>query len=158
MPSIEQIDAALALGGVVIISNPHNPTGTHLDPQRLIAAAAAHPDATLVVDESYVGFTPDPAGRSVMGCDVPNVVVLRSTSKFYGIAAMRAGIAWCVDADRLKQLFGHQENWGLSGVDVHVACAAVRDFHWSTYSRRQMHLDNAWLGEVLSTIPGSSRT
>ena len=154
VPSIEQIDAALALGGVVIISNPHNPTGMHLDPQRLIAAAAAHPDATLVVDESYVGFTPDPAGQSVMGCDVPNVVVLRSTSKFYGIAAMRAGIAWCVDADRLKQLFGHQENWGLSGVDVHVACAAVRDFHWSTYSRRQMHLDNAWLGEVLSTIPG----
>jgi histidinol-phosphate/aromatic aminotransferase/cobyric acid decarboxylase-like protein len=154
VPSTEQIDGALALGGVVIISNPHNPTGTHLDPQRLIAAAVAHPDATLVVDESYVGFTPDPAGQSVMGCDVPNVVVLRSTSKFYGIAALRAGIAWCADADRLKQLFGHQENWGLSGVDVHVACAAVRDFHWSTYSRRQMHLDNAWLGEALSKIPG----
>jgi histidinol-phosphate/aromatic aminotransferase/cobyric acid decarboxylase-like protein len=82
--SIEQVDAALALGGVVIISNRHNPTGTHLDPDRLIASAVAHPDATLVVDESYVGFTPDPAGQSVMGCDIPHVVVLRSTSKFYG--------------------------------------------------------------------------
>jgi hypothetical protein len=39
--------------------------------------------------------------------------VLRSTSKFYGIAAMRAGIAWCADHERLKRLFGKQENWGL---------------------------------------------
>ena len=52
LPSIQQIDAALANGGVVIVSNPHNPTGTHLDRQGLIAAAAAHPAATLVVDES----------------------------------------------------------------------------------------------------------
>jgi histidinol-phosphate/aromatic aminotransferase/cobyric acid decarboxylase-like protein len=154
LPTIEQVDAALATGGLVIISNPHNPTGVHLDPGDLIAAAGAHPAATLVVDESYVGFTPDPLGCSVMGCDTPNVVVLRSASKFYGIAAMRAGVAWCADHEQLKRLFGQQENWGLSGVDVAVACAALRDFHWSTHSRAWMHADNAWLAEALSEVPG----
>jgi hypothetical protein len=112
IPSVEQVDAALDQGGLVIISNPHNPTGTVLDPKDLIAAADAHPDATLVVDESYVNFTANPLRWSALGCDVPNLVVLRSTSKFYGIAAMRAGIAWCANHERLKQLFGKQETGG----------------------------------------------
>jgi histidinol-phosphate/aromatic aminotransferase/cobyric acid decarboxylase-like protein len=154
IPSIEQLDAAMATGRVVIISNPHNPTGVHLDPNDLIGTAAAHPESVLVVDESYVGFTPNPASRSVIGCDVPNIVVLQSTTKFYGIAATRTGIAWCADADVLSRLFGRQENWGLSGVDVPVACAAIRDVDWAEESRRQMLLDNAWLGEFLGTVAG----
>jgi histidinol-phosphate/aromatic aminotransferase/cobyric acid decarboxylase-like protein len=75
LPAIEQVDAALDTGGLVVISNPHNPTGVHLDPSDLIAAADAHPTSTLVVDESYVAFTPNPLGSSVIGCDAPNVVV-----------------------------------------------------------------------------------
>src|SRR5215213_6520108 len=47
IPSLEQVDAALNAAGVVIISNPHNPTGSHLDPDGLVAVAAAHPAATL---------------------------------------------------------------------------------------------------------------
>jgi histidinol-phosphate/aromatic aminotransferase/cobyric acid decarboxylase-like protein len=154
IPSIEQLDAAMAGGRVVIISNPHNPTGMHLDPDDLIGTAAAHPASILVVDESYVGFTPDPSSRSVIGCDVPNIVVLQSTTKFYGIAATRTGIAWCADAEVLSRLFGRQENWGLSGVDVRVACAAIRDVDWAEESRRQMLVDNAWLGELLDTVDG----
>lgn len=154
IPSLEQIDAAMNAAGAVIISNPHNPTGTHLDPEGLVAVAAANPTATLVVDESYVDFTPDPEGWSVLGCEVPNIVVLRSTTKFYGIAATRTGIAWCAESEPLACLFGQQENWGLSGVDVRVACAAVRDVKWSDRSRAQMHADNAWLAEMLSGVAG----
>ena len=131
IPSLDQVDAALNAAGIVIISNPHNPdrrpsrsTGSH-------RGRRAHPSATLVVDESYIDFTPDPIGGSVIGCDVPNIVVLRSTTKFYGIAATRTGIAWCAEPEPLTRLFGQQENWGLSGVDVRVACAAVRSFAWT---------------------------
>jgi histidinol-phosphate/aromatic aminotransferase/cobyric acid decarboxylase-like protein len=154
IPSLEQIDAALNAAGAVIISNPHNPTGIHLDPDGLIAVAAVHPTATLVVDESYVDFTPDPEAWSMIGVAIPNIVVLRSTTKFYGIAATRTGIAWCAESEPLAYLFGQQENWGLSGVDVRVACAAVRDVGWSERSRAQMHADNAWLAEVLSGVAG----
>lgn len=154
VPSLEQIDAAMNAAGVVIISNPHNPTGTHLDPDGLAAVAVAHPAATLVVDESYIDFAPDPAAWSLIGCAEPNIVVLRSTTKFYGIAATRTGIAWCTEFEPLACLFGQQENWGLSGVDVRVACAAVRDVDWSNSSRVQMHADNAWLAEMLSGVDG----
>lgn len=154
IPSLELIDAALNAAGVVVISNPHNPTGVHLDPDGLITVAATHPAAVLVIDESYIDFTPDPAGWSVLGCDVPNIVVVRSTTKFYGIAATRTGIAWCAESEPLACLFGQQENWGLSGVDVRVACAAVRDLDWSNVSRLQMHRDNEWLAEMLCGVGG----
>ena len=154
IPTVGQVDAALDSASVVIVSNPHNPTGALLDPKDLIATADAHPRATLVVDESYINFTSDPIEWSALGCGVPNLVVLRSTSKFYGIAATRAGVAWCADDEPLKRLFGQQENWGLSGVDVHVVCAAVRDFHWATHSRAWMRNDSDWLADTLSGIPG----
>jgi drug/metabolite transporter (DMT)-like permease len=152
--SIEQTDAALAGGGVVIISNPHNPTGACLDPNDLVAIATARPDSILVVDESYIGFTPNPVARSVIGCDAPNVVVLQSTTKFYGIAATRTGIAWSAEARLLRRLFGRQENGGLSGVDVCAACAAVRDVDWADDSRRRMLDDSAWLAALLSGVEG----
>jgi histidinol-phosphate aminotransferase len=151
---LEQLDAALEGGRVVIVSNPHNPTGAHLHPDDLVAAAAARPESILVVDESYVDFTAHPSTSSVIGCDVPNVVVLQSTTEFYGIAATRTGIAWCADAEVLAWLFGRQENWGLSGVDVRAACAAGRDVTWAANARRQMLEDGVWLGEILSGIDG----
>jgi histidinol-phosphate aminotransferase len=152
LPSIEQLDAAMSAARLVIVSNPHNPTGVQLRRDDIVAVAAAHPDTTLVLDESYINFGPEPLVRSAIGCDEPNVVVLRSTSKFYGIAAVRAGVAWCRDHDRLRRLFGRQENWGLSGVDVTVACAAVRDWDWADHTRALMHEDNRWLGEALAGL------
>jgi histidinol-phosphate aminotransferase len=155
MPSLEQVNAALEAARLVILSNPHNPTGTLLEREGLIAAAARHPRSTLVVDESYINFSPDPIGMTVIGCEAPNIVVLRSTSKFYGIAAVRAGVAWCRDRARLITLFGRQENWGLSGIDVTVASAAVRrGWDWADDTRRRMHDDNRWLAEVLEQLPG----
>ena len=62
---------------------------------------AAIPSKILVVDESYVDFVPDPDAASVVGTDAANIVVLRSPSKFWGIAATRVGVAWCPDRERL---------------------------------------------------------
>jgi histidinol-phosphate aminotransferase len=151
---IERLDAALDGGRVVIVSNPHAPTGGHWHPDDLVAVAASRPESILVVDESYVDFMPHPSSSSVIGCDVPNIVVLQSTTAFYGIAATRTGIAWCADAEVLSWLFGRREDPGLSGVDVHASCAAVRDTRWADNVRRQMLDDSAWLAEILGGIDG----
>jgi len=42
MPSLEQVDAALAVARLVVLANPHNPTGVQLERDGLIAVAAAH--------------------------------------------------------------------------------------------------------------------
>ncbi len=154
LPSIEHVDAALGAASLVIVSNPHNPTGVALPAAELVEAARRHPLATFVVDESYVDFVRDPAAASVVGADVDNLVVLRSPSKFWGIAATRVGVAWCADRSRLEHLLGRRETWPISGLDVAVAEAAMGNADWAERARLDLAQDAAWLAEQLRALPG----
>jgi histidinol-phosphate aminotransferase len=81
---------------LVLVCNPNNPTGTHL-PAAEVAAFCEHlPDhVTVVLDEAYVEFQTDDdpdATIDLLG-DLPNLVVLRTFSKVYGLAGLRVGFA-----------------------------------------------------------------
>ncbi len=77
---------------LAFVCNPNNPTGTAVRKAELDAFVDAVPDTTLVVlDEAYHEFVTDPGvpdGLATYG-DRPNVVVLRTFSKAWGMAAER---------------------------------------------------------------------
>jgi histidinol-phosphate aminotransferase len=79
---------------LVLVCNPNNPTGTAVRAADLDAFLNAVPDDVLVVlDEAYREFVTDrevPDGLAAHG-DRPNVAVLRTFSKAYGLAGLRAG-------------------------------------------------------------------
>jgi len=79
---------------VVLVCNPNNPTGTALRTAELDRFIDAVPEQTLVVlDEAYREFVTDPdvPDGLVRYGDRPNVVVLRTLSKAWGLAALRIG-------------------------------------------------------------------
>ncbi|MGQ0842355.1 histidinol-phosphate transaminase [Actinokineospora sp.] len=81
---------------LVFICNPNNPTGTTVTHADLIAFLARVPRRVFVVlDEVYRDFATDPAAADGLRLyrDHPNVVVLRSFSKAYGLANLRVGYA-----------------------------------------------------------------
>jgi histidinol-phosphate aminotransferase len=79
---------------LVLVCNPNNPTGTTVTRSELDEFVDAVPDDVLIVlDEAYREFVTDPAvpdGLAGYG-DRPNVVVLRTLSKAWGLAGMRVG-------------------------------------------------------------------
>jgi len=79
---------------LVLVCNPNNPTGTSLRRAELDRFLDAVPEDVLVVlDEAYREFVTDPEvpdGLTVYG-DRPNVVVLRTLSKAWGLAGLRIG-------------------------------------------------------------------
>ena len=81
---------------VVIVCTPNNPTGTIVTADEFHAFMAAVPqDLLVLLDEAYVEFVTDPAaidGRDVLG-RYPNLVVLRTFSKAFGLAGLRVGYA-----------------------------------------------------------------
>lgn len=81
---------------VAIVCTPNNPTGTIVTADEFAAFMAAVPRELLVLlDEAYVEFVTDPAavdGRDVLG-RYPNLVILRTFSKAYGLAGLRVGYA-----------------------------------------------------------------
>lgn len=81
---------------VVLVCSPNNPTGPAVRADELTGFLAAVPDDVVVVlDEAYVEFVRDPAapdGLAVLARH-PNVVLLRTFSKAYGLAGLRVGYA-----------------------------------------------------------------
>ena len=81
---------------LLIVCNPNNPTATHI-PAAEIAAFCERipPHVTVVLDEAYVEFqtNDDPDATVDLLGDFPNLVVLRTFSKCYGLAGLRVGYA-----------------------------------------------------------------
>ena len=80
--------------GVVWIANPNNPTGTRLGGPALRAFVEDVPsDVIIVVDEAYFEYdqADDHPDASQWLAEFPNLVVTRTFSKAYGLAALRVG-------------------------------------------------------------------
>ena len=87
-------DAVTPRAKLVVLANPNNPTGTAVHVDRIRGLLQQVPDDVLVVvDEAYREFVTIDLGDPITDLmpDYPNVVVLRTFSKAYGLAALRTG-------------------------------------------------------------------
>lgn len=82
---------------IVFLCNPNNPTGTWIRSGELVKFLRAVPQDILVaIDEAYVEFVEDDCDfpdSLALQKDHPNVLILRTFSKAYGLAGMRVGYA-----------------------------------------------------------------
>jgi len=88
--------AVTARTRMVIVCTPNNPTSTIVTQAAFEAFMASVPDTVLVVlDEAYREFVTDPdaVDGSTLTGRYPNLVVLRTFSKAYGLAGLRVGYA-----------------------------------------------------------------
>jgi histidinol-phosphate aminotransferase len=79
---------------MVLVCSPNNPTGTAVGAAELDEFIAAVPrDCLIVLDEAYAEFNnaPDRPDGFALAASHPNVAVLRTFSKAYGLAGMRIG-------------------------------------------------------------------
>jgi len=115
--------------GVVVAVNPNNPDGRIINGERLMALAK---DRLLVVDEAFADVVPEVSLASRAGR--PNLVVLRSVGKFFGLAGMRLGFALTGGplADDLRRAMGP---WAVSGPASAVGAVALADNAWITAAR-----------------------
>jgi len=81
---------------LIFVCNPNNPTGTTVGRDALVRfLRAVPPDVVVALDEAYREFVTDadvPDGLTLLD-EFPNVVVLRTFSKAYGLAGLRVGYA-----------------------------------------------------------------
>ncbi|MGB1012121.1 MAG: pyridoxal phosphate-dependent aminotransferase [Thiolinea sp.] len=112
---------------VVFVANPGNPTGTRIGRAEILRLRAELPESVLlVVDEAYGEFA-DALNEPVFDLvEQGNTVVLRTFSKAYGLAAMRAG--WGLFppdiAGQIRKLMNPNN---ISAAGQAVATAAMQD-------------------------------
>ncbi len=123
---------------VVFVANPNNPTGTWFDAAALGTFLARVPAHVLVVlDEAYIEYAEGqelPDGLAYLA-DYPNLLVSRTFSKAYGLAALRVGYAISspVIADVLNRV---RQPFNVNSLALAAACAALDDVDYLAASRR----------------------
>ena len=81
---------------IIFVTNPNNPTGTRVSNDELIEFVKKVPKEILVVvDEAYFEYLSTPADlvKFIRTEEIPNLVLLRTFSKIYGLAGLRIGYA-----------------------------------------------------------------
>ncbi|MFF7973422.1 aminotransferase class I/II-fold pyridoxal phosphate-dependent enzyme [Streptomyces sp. NPDC007905] len=141
---------------VAVICNPNNPDGGYLRKQSVVQFMDAMADLDLVVvDESFLEFADAEAEPSVVQEAMlrPNVVVLRSLGKNFGLHGIRFGylVANPALAGKVRSML---PKWNLNSFAEHVVFM-LRE-HGSEYAQSLMQVrrDRLEMASQLSALPG----
>lgn len=105
--------------GMVYVCNPNNPTGTVTPRAEIDAFVAAVPrDAVVLIDEAYIHLCDEPRGVDLVRAG-RNVVLLRTFSKIFGMAGIRAGFAIA-----RKDLLARMTPWSAGAMPATAMAAA----------------------------------
>ncbi|WP_270765954.1 histidinol-phosphate transaminase [Lacticaseibacillus rhamnosus] len=119
---------------VIWVCNPNNPTGTYLPPDQITQFMKQVPSNILVVvDEAYIDFVdqPEPSTLSLTH-QFPNLLVMRTFSKLYGLANFRVGFS-IVPKALIPKMQNVRLPYNISGMSQAAALAAWED---QTFTRK----------------------
>lgn len=114
---------------VVWVCNPNNPTGTIVSDETLSAFLAKVPkDVFVVLDEAYVEYINDASYKDTLHYfrDYPNLILLRTFSKAYGLASFRVGYG-IAQADVIAKLDPVRAPFNNTILSQQVAQVALQD-------------------------------
>jgi len=139
---------------IVWICNPNNPTGTIVTAAELEAFLSGVPSSVMVVlDEAYAEYVTDPAYPN--GLELlkryPNLVVLRTFSKIYGLASLRIGYG-IGDASVIRAINPVRLPFNTSRFAQAAALAALEDQAFVERCRRMNEQERKALQQAFARL------
>jgi len=104
----------------ILLINPDNPSGNYISRDNVLELAAAlkSQNKRLILDESFIDFVDLEENPSLLRQDVlnefPNVIIIKSLSKSYGIPGIRLGALMCGDEGLIEQIRKHLSIWNIN--------------------------------------------
>ncbi|MBC5621809.1 histidinol-phosphate transaminase [Butyricimonas sp. NSJ-56] len=109
---------------IIFFCTPNNPVGNVI-PLDEIRRVASRFDGLVVVDEAYIDFADVPSATSLRG-ECPNVVVLQTLSKAWGLAGLRVGICMA-EPGLVKYLNKVKPPYNIGSVTQRMALEALKN-------------------------------
>ncbi|WHT21145.1 Rv2231c family pyridoxal phosphate-dependent protein CobC [Crossiella sp. CA-258035] len=137
---------------LVVVGNPTNPTSV-LHPAETLRALA-RPGRVLVVDEAFADAVPGEP-ESVAGEDIRGLLVLRSLTKTWGLAGLRAGYALGAP-ELLGRLAALRPQWPVSSLVLTAvaACCAPEAVREAEIAAHEGVAHRVALAAALAELPG----
>jgi len=112
---------------IVFVANPNNPTGTLASKNEVMNLIENLPDQVLLVmDEAYFEFLDDPVNMLPLINTKPNLLLMRTFSKIYGLAGLRVGYG-IGHPDFIAALEKVRQPFNLNAMAQAAALAALDD-------------------------------
>jgi histidinol-phosphate/aromatic aminotransferase/cobyric acid decarboxylase-like protein len=113
----------------LLLNNPHNPTGRLFQRETILPYLEQF--ALVVVDEAFMDFLPPEEEQSLipMVQEYPNLVILRSLTKFYSLPGLRLGYA-IAHPERLQRWQQWRDPWPVNTLAAAAAIAVVQDIEF----------------------------
>lgn len=155
------IDAVICAGtdaSLVVLISPHNPTGSVIATSDLDRILSALPDTTVLLDEAYGEFDGDSAAGWVN--QYPNLLVLKTFSKAYGLAGMRLGML-AGSKNRIRKAASAQMPYSVGTPTLKAGLAALSDGDFTRTVRSRLVLNRFRMRDGLGrcgimTLPSRS--
>jgi L-threonine-O-3-phosphate decarboxylase len=124
IPSLIEVSDNQAKG--ILINNPHNPTGYLFTKDNLLPYLEQF--ALVVIDEAFMDFLPPEQQESLIDLVpfYPNLVILRSLTKFYSLPGLRLGYA-IAHPERLQRWQTWRDPWCVNTLAVAAGIAVLSD-------------------------------
>jgi len=122
-PDLQQIEAMIRPGDLVILGQPNNPTGTLVDREQLLALMERQPEVFFIIDEAFAGFVG--AYKSVAGC-TPNCITLCSLTKIFAIPGLRLGFL-AASPEICRKVGQQSAPWAVNTLAQAVGIACLGD-------------------------------
>jgi len=112
---------------IAFLTNPHSPSGRLMEEKDIRAICdAASEDTLIVMDEAYIHFT-QTVGSMNLTREYPNLIVLRTFSKAFGLAGLRIGFGIAANKALIAPLLNIKPTWNLGHMQVEGGIAAIAD-------------------------------
>lgn len=147
----EQLGKNLSGKEMTIIGQPGNPSGTLCDPDMLLSIAGGHPDTFFVVDEAFADFAE--GYESLVRHDLPNLIVLRSMTKFYAIPGLRLGYA-VASSEMAGRIRGALPPWSVGSLAQAAGIGVLEDRAYAEKTRKTVSRLRESLSRALSAFGG----
>jgi len=149
------IPVPLALGTDrgLLLNNPHNPTGLLFGREAILPYVEQL--GMVVVDEAFMDFMPPEKQQSSIAAveEFPNLVILRSLTKFYSLPGLRMGCA-IAHPDILRRWQLRRDPWPVNALAEAAAAAVVRDAAFERKTWDWLPVARQELFEGLANLPG----
>jgi histidinol-phosphate aminotransferase len=139
---------------IVFVANPNNPTGTFTSRTEIARLHAGLPeDVMLVIDQAYAEYLEteeDDLGLALAGTQ-PNVIVTRTFSKIYGLAAERIGWGYG-SAEAVDAMHRIRAPFNITSAGQDAAIAALADTAFVANSKAHNAKWRAWLADEIGKL------
>ncbi|MDO9541673.1 MAG: threonine-phosphate decarboxylase CobD [Kiritimatiellia bacterium] len=148
--SFKRLESELRGNEIVFIGQPNNPTGLLFDNAMFVNMAAARRDTFFIVDEAFADFIE--AYRSVVHHNLPNVLVLRSMTKFFAVPGLRLGIALGPE-NMIAQIRNVLPFWSVNHLAQGAGVAFLADKDYAVRTRQFIKEYRAEFYQQLNLFP-----